>query len=597
MTKRYDHLSKDDLIRLLERRDAMQRYGLIWEREGIEQDRARNQDYVVLDLDPALSTAPQDEAGWRNLVIEGDNWDALRALRLTHAGRIRCILIDPPYNTGNKDFVYNDRFVGKDDRFRHSLWLEFLYQRFVLARDLLAEDGVILVCINDENRARLDMLMEQVFPGMRIGSFVWRTRNGSNADQTAYLSVDHEHVLVYCKAGFSFAGGNKSYKGYANSDDDDRGDWQAVSMKLAFSYRERPNLYYPLHDPQTDIYYPANPDEVWRYASRSRIKAGQRIQTQPVEDFVAQKRILFPEPPRYEVWSSLDELLAAIDAGNVPTSSATPLLRRGLPNLEFWVGRKVGFGTPRRKLFKSELRRATQPLSSVREVSTTESARDIRAIFGEKSFVFAKPISLIRYLIQQAAGSGDIVLDFFAGSATTAHAVLSLNAEDESDRRFIMVSNTEVTSLDPDKNLCRDICAERIRRVITGYGDVAGLGGDFAYLRARLIAEEDVLYDLDPPALWTLLQLRHGHPLRPYDSASPYQLSLAPTEADDMATLILAPQPSDDLFVALRTLPGPLHVFTPTPGRLLDATDRPDLSVEAVPDRLLSEFRRTIAGL
>ena len=142
MTNRYDHLSKEDLIRLLERRDAMQRYGLIWEREGIEQDRARNQDYVVLDLDPALSTAPQDEAGWRNLVIEGDNWDALRALRLTHAGRIRCILIDPPYNTGNKDFVYNDRFVGKDDRFRHSLWLEFLYQRLVLARDLLAEDGV-----------------------------------------------------------------------------------------------------------------------------------------------------------------------------------------------------------------------------------------------------------------------------------------------------------------------------------------------------------------------------------------------------------------------------------------------------------------------
>jgi adenine-specific DNA-methyltransferase len=597
MTSRYDHLSNEQLIRLLERRDVMQRYGLIWEREGIEQDRARNQDYVVLDLDSTLSTAPQDEAGWRNLVIEGDNWDALRALRLTHAGRIRCILIDPPYNTGNKDFVYNDRFVGKDDRFRHSLWLEFLYQRLVLARDLLAEDGVILVCINDENRARLDMLMELVLPGSRIGTFVWRTRNGSNADQAAYLSVDHEHVLVYGKEAFSFAGGSKSYKGYANTDSDERGDWQAVSMKLAFSYRERPNLYYPLHDPETDIFYPANPDEVWRYASRSRIRSGQRIQTQPVEDFIAQKRILFPDPPRFAVWNTLGELLAAIDAGDVPTSGTTPLLRRGLPDLESWVGRKVGFGTPRRKLFKSELRRATQPLSSVQEVPTTESARDIRAIFGEKSFSFAKPLSLVRFLIQQATEPSDIILDFFAGSATTAHAVLALNAEDEGDRRFIMVSNTEATPEDPDKNLCRDICAERIRRVIAGYGDSPGLGGDFAYLRARRIAEEDVMYDLDPRALWTLLQLRHGHPLRLYDSTCSYQISSPPAESDDQATLILAHAPSDDLFVALRSLPGPLHVFSPTPGQLLDATDRPDLSVEAVPDRLLSEFRRTVAGL
>src|SRR5580704_10251847 len=119
MESRYEHLPREDLIRLLERRDALQRYGLVWEREGIEPDRALNQDYVVFDLDPALSTPPQDELGWRNLVIEGDNWDALRALRLTHAGRIRCILIDPPYNTGNRDFAYNDHYVGKDDRFRH----------------------------------------------------------------------------------------------------------------------------------------------------------------------------------------------------------------------------------------------------------------------------------------------------------------------------------------------------------------------------------------------------------------------------------------------------------------------------------------------
>ncbi len=144
--------------------------------------------------------------GWRNLVIEGDNWDALRALRLAYSARVRCILIDPPYNSGSRDFAYNDRYVGTQDRYRQSLWLEFLYRRLLLARDLLAEDGVILVCINDENRARLDLLMEQVFPGMRLGSFVWRTKDTNNSDKRRNWSGVHEHVLVYANSGFGFIG-------------------------------------------------------------------------------------------------------------------------------------------------------------------------------------------------------------------------------------------------------------------------------------------------------------------------------------------------------------------------------------------------------
>lgn len=117
---RYDSLTREELVALLERRDRQRQYGLVWERERIEADHAANEDFVALDLDESLSTAPLDAAGWRNLVIEGDNWDALRALRLAYAGRIKCILIDPPYNTGNRDFVYNDRFVEKEDLWRHS---------------------------------------------------------------------------------------------------------------------------------------------------------------------------------------------------------------------------------------------------------------------------------------------------------------------------------------------------------------------------------------------------------------------------------------------------------------------------------------------
>ena len=142
---RYDGLTREALVALLERRDARRAYGLVWERESISPDAAVNDDFAALDLDISLSTPRAGSDGWRNLVIEGDNWDALRALRLTCAARVKTILIDPPYNTGNRDFVYNDRFVGAQDRYRQSVWLEFLYRRLLVARDLLADDGVILV--------------------------------------------------------------------------------------------------------------------------------------------------------------------------------------------------------------------------------------------------------------------------------------------------------------------------------------------------------------------------------------------------------------------------------------------------------------------
>ena len=132
----------------------------MWERDEIEADTAINSDFVALTLDPALS---HGDAPWDNLIIEGDNFDALRALRASHKGAIRCIYIDPPYNTGNRDFVYNDRFVDRTHRFRHSLWLEFMYQRLLLAKELLADDGVIFVSIDDNELFRLGMLMDRVF--------------------------------------------------------------------------------------------------------------------------------------------------------------------------------------------------------------------------------------------------------------------------------------------------------------------------------------------------------------------------------------------------------------------------------------------------
>jgi len=227
---KYDDLPREQLIELLKKRDRTKKLGLVWERDEIEADNAVDANFVAATIIPDLSDKP---APWRNMVIEGDNYDALRWLRMTMAGQIKCIYIDPPYNTGAKDWVYNDHYANPEDAYFHSTWLEFLFCRLTLARDLLAEDGVILVSINDDQRAKLELLMDEAMPGMRVGSFAWRTRTGSNADQTFFMSQDHEHILVYAKTGFRFAGTEKSYALYSNPDNHPDGPWRRCCVTHA----------------------------------------------------------------------------------------------------------------------------------------------------------------------------------------------------------------------------------------------------------------------------------------------------------------------------------------------------------------------------
>ena len=547
-------LNAPELRRLLVEHLTRQKLGLYWEANAIARDQALNANLVLPRQVPELGHGSDDATAiTRNLIIEGDNYDALRLLQATHRGKIRVIYIDPPYNTGNKDWVYNDHYVGANDRWRHSQWLEFLYRRLTLARDLLTADGVILVSINDENRARLELLMDEVFPGRRLGSITWRTRQGSNADQQCFLSVDHEHVLVYGNPAFSFNGFAKSYEMYDNPDKDPRGDWMSDNLTLGFSWKERPNLYYPLLDPKTGTAYPPNPDRVWVYATENRLKEGQTVQAKTMEEFIELGQIIFPAEQRVETWPTLDALLDAIDAGDVPMIGKNPALRRDLPNLEFWVGRPVGFGRPRFKRYKADLRNQTQPLSSwvvpnseqgAYEAESSfiastnqEGARIVTEIFGDRAFNYAKPLSLIKNLLQQATRPGDIVLDFFAGSATTGHAVLELNAEDSGRRRFILCSSTEATTKEPDKNLCRDVCAERMRRVMQGYGGKTGLGDAFAYLQLDLIEPADVGFDATAEHACQMLALRLYGGVRPVSEAAPGVRLIG--QAGDCAHLVL----------------------------------------------------------
>jgi len=526
----YDELTRDELIAQLRRVKSQPRLGLVWERDEIEHDSALNQNFVVCDLDLGLSS---ERAPFAHLVIEGDNFDSLRFLRMTHAGKVRCIFIDPPYNTGGRGFVYNNRFISQDDRYRHSTWLEFMFRRLTLARDLLTDDGVIFVSIDDNEHAHLALLMDQVLPGMRVATFVWKHRYASSSDAERYVGVDHEYILCYANPGFSFKGSAKSRALYTNPDHDLRGDWQSADLRRGFTRTQRPNLYYPLRDPATDTWYPCDPDQVWRYATAERLKAGRKVRTQVMEDWIAQGRILWPEQQKTARYKTR----AALDAA-VADGTAHHLLRASLgKELDFWVGKQIGFGTPRVKRYWSELRRADKPVSTwignsqeredvdertvLHSGFAQEGTRLLADVLGQNDFDYPKPLSLIMELVRQATDPDDTVLDFFAGSGTTGHAVLALNSEDGGSRRFILASSTEATEKDPDRNLCRDVLRERVQRVITGYQKrtasgyetVEGLGGTLGYLRTRTVPFNRVGTELSHSEIWTALQLLNGLPL------------------------------------------------------------------------------------
>jgi|LNAP01.1.fsa_nt_gb adenine-specific DNA-methyltransferase len=485
----YDHLDRETLIRLLQRRDAERQLGLVWERDEIEADQALNNDFVALTLDPALS---HGDAPWHNLIIEGDNFDALRALRASYKGAIRCIYIDPPYNTGNKDFVYNDRFIDKTHRFRHSLWLEFMYQRLLLAKELLADDGVIFVSIDDNEVFRLGMLMDRVF-GLsgKLAAFTWQT--DGNFDNQAKIKISHEYVLAYSKNLDLFPmpavidpnvpDTSKLFRAEIRNTIVKNGPKNPVSEILL-------PAGFPASFEQGTIN--ARDDNRW-----PKIKADIRV---------ADGRLVSD---------------SVVKSGWANKALCEKFIANGFRPIKDTKGQDTRFElTLSGAIENVKIRSASHVVSVLRNMGNTQADSAYLSDMGIQ-FTYPKPVSLIKYLLSIIDDKDTMVLDFFAGSGTTGEAVSKLNAEDGGRRKFILVSSTEATEEQPDKNLCRDVCAERVRRVLGGYTNakgqaVDGLGGGFAYLRARRVPTHRMTQKLDHAEIWNALQLLHARPLTPW---------------------------------------------------------------------------------
>ena len=369
-----------------------------------------------------------------NLLIEGDNHHSLAVLNFTHYESIDLIYIDPPYNTGNKDFTYNDKMVDSEDQFRHSKWLSFMEKRRKLAKNLLKETGVIFISIDDHEQAQLRMLCDEIFgPNNFIANIVWQKKYTQSND-AKYFSATHDFILCYAKEADNFRirllpRTEKQDVRYKNPDNDPRGPWMTS----------------PLH-----------------------AKSGSDI----TYSYTFKNGVTWIPP-----------------TGTYPRFSKATLLKADKEK-QIWFGAK-GTAVPRLKKYLNEMKQGLIPKTIwlYDEVGSNDDARrELKELMPENGFDSPKPTALIGHILDLASDKDSVVLDFMAGSGTTGHAVLKHNEKDKGNRQFILCTNNE-------NSICSDFCYPRVKKVIKGYKNtkgenVAGLGGNLKYYKTDFVEAE-----------------------------------------------------------------------------------------------------------
>lgn len=401
--------------------------------------------FRLLEPVSELSCGPVDTG---NLIVQGDNLHALKALLPRYAGQVKCIYIDPPYNTGNEGWVYNDNVnspeirrwlgevVGKEGETldRHDRWLSMMYPRLVLLKQFLREDGAIFVSIDDNEVATLRLLMDEIFEARNfVGTVIWQKKYAASNDHKTIAPM-HDFVLVYQRSQSwqrnLLPRGEEKDSQYKF--EDEKGQFRSSDYTCAKTAEERPNLYYPVTNPNTG-------EEIWPKRTRVWAYSQEEHQRHVAEGLIYWGRDGKGKVPAYKRYKHL-------------------LRNDGVVPQTLWSHEFAGHTDGSRK----ELREVLYDIPSVSDFATP------------------KPSLLIQRILQIATDKDSLILDSFAGSGTTAHAVLKQNAADSGNRRFLLVEMNE--------NIAQNITRARVKRVSEGYTNVKGqptegLGGGFQFCR------------------------------------------------------------------------------------------------------------------
>ena len=414
-------LTNDERSSLIGLLREHKKYGLVWEDKPEDvEERLRESLPVLREVKDKAILSDEPDAP-NHILIEGDNLEALTALSYTHEGKIDVIYIDPPYNTGNKDFVYNDSFVDTEDSYRHSKWLSFMNKRLKIAKKLLSDRGVIFISIDDNEQAQLKLLCDSIWGGRNfLAQVIWE-RAYAPINLKKHFSECHDYIICYAKnienaVCNGLPRSDDANSKYKNPDNDPRGLWRTDNLAV-----------------------------------------GPRVEAQVYEIITPSGRKVMP--PEGYCWRLTKERFQEYVADN-----------------RIWFGEN-GDLVPAPKRFLSEVKNSMTPMTiwKYTEVGHSQDAmRALRDLFGGRVlFSYPKSVPLIERIVRLYSQKDSTILDFFAGSGTTLHATMQLNAEDGGHRQCILVTNNE-------NNICEEVTYERNKRVINGYTtpkgvEVAGL--------------------------------------------------------------------------------------------------------------------------
>jgi adenine-specific DNA-methyltransferase len=424
-----------------------------------------------------------------NKIIRGDNLEALKTLLPQYEGRIKCIYIDPPYNTGNEGWVYNDNVndprikkwlgevVGKEgeDLSRHDKWLCMMYPRLRLLQRLLSDDGVIFISIENNELYNLKLLCDEIFgPRAFVANIVWQ-RTYSPRNDSKGIPSETDSILIYGKYPSwqpkrleRTARMDARYK----SPDNDPRPW-ASDNTVAAGAATHPGMVYAIQHPLTGkLIYPATGNH-WRYGQKQILAVMQEwaeYELRPLDDYAKRTAVCGTAPDKVPL--TIDAILLARPFEEIKEQTRKRYDAGIWPVLYFTNKGKGGIRC-KRYLDAIEGRMITNLWPYVEVGHTDEASKELKAVFdGQAVFDTPKPRRLIERILQIATDKASIILDSFAGSGTTAHGVLNLNKQDGGNRKFILVEMMDYAE---------NITAERVRRVIDGYADVEGAGGSFGF--------------------------------------------------------------------------------------------------------------------